>query len=142
MGGLLGQGEGGRLPTLCRMSSMDVNSSQLGLIYVTRGQEKNRSQPFRTLFLQETIKRGLLMPSLVVSFSHTDDDIARTIEAIGEALYGYRKAVDEGIEQYLIGRSIKPVSRSFNGAHRHDRHRSACRRPRQEISRWRQAARL
>jgi glutamate-1-semialdehyde 2,1-aminomutase len=84
------------------------------LIYATRDQEKNRSQPFRTLFLQETIKRGLLMPSLVVSFSHTDKDIDRTIEAIGEALYVYRKALDEGIEKYLVGRSVKPVFRSFN----------------------------
>jgi glutamate-1-semialdehyde 2,1-aminomutase len=84
------------------------------LIYATRDQEKNRSQPFRTLFLQETIKRGLLMPSLVVSFSHTDKDINRTIEAIGEALYVYRKALDEGVEKYLVGRSVKPVFRSFN----------------------------
>ena len=29
------------------------------------------SQPMRTLFLQETIRRGVLMPSLVVSYSHT-----------------------------------------------------------------------
>ena len=84
------------------------------LIYVTRDQEKNRSQPFRTLFLQETIKRGLLMPSLVVSFSHTDEDIDRTIEAIGEALYIYRRALEEGIGKYLRGRSVKPVFRSFN----------------------------
>jgi glutamate-1-semialdehyde 2,1-aminomutase len=84
------------------------------LIYVTRDQEKNRSQPFRTLFLQETIKRGLLAPSLVVSFSHTDKDIDKTIESIGEALYVYRRALDEGVEKYLIGRSVKPVFRSFN----------------------------
>ena len=84
------------------------------LIYVTRDQEKNRSQPFRTLFLQETIKRGLLMPSLVVSFSHTDEDIDRTIEGIGEALYIYRRALEEGIGKFLRGRSVKPVFRSFN----------------------------
>jgi glutamate-1-semialdehyde 2,1-aminomutase len=84
------------------------------LIYATRDQEKNRSQPFRTLFLQETLKRGLLMPSLVVSFSHTDQDIDRTADAIGEALYVYRKALDEGVEKYLVGRSVKPVFRSSN----------------------------
>jgi glutamate-1-semialdehyde 2,1-aminomutase len=84
------------------------------LIYITRDQEKNRSQPFRTLFLQETIKRGVLAPSLVVSFSHTDEDIDRTIEAIGESLNVYRKALAEGIEKYLVGRSVKPVFRPFN----------------------------
>ncbi len=84
------------------------------LIYVTRDQEKNRSQPFRTLFLQETIKRGLLMPSLVVSFSHMKEDIDRTVEGISEALFVYRKALSESIEKYLTGRSVKPVFRSFN----------------------------
>jgi glutamate-1-semialdehyde 2,1-aminomutase len=84
------------------------------LIYATRDQEKNRSQAFRSLFMQETVKRGLLMPSLIVSFSHTDEDIGRTVEAIGEALYVYRKALNEGVEKYLVGRSVKPFFRSFN----------------------------
>jgi glutamate-1-semialdehyde 2,1-aminomutase len=84
------------------------------LIYVTRDQDKNRSQAYRTLFLQETLKRGLLMPSLVVSFSHTDRDIDRTTEGIAEALHVYRQALNEGIEKYLIGRPVKPVFRSLN----------------------------
>ncbi len=84
------------------------------LIYATRDQEGNRSQAFRTLFLQETIKRGVLMPSMVVSFSHTDEDIDRTIEVVGEALLVYKKALDEGIEKYLAGRPVKPVFRQFN----------------------------
>lgn len=84
------------------------------LIYVTRDQTKERSQPFRTLFLQETIKQGLLMPSLVVSYSHTDQDIDQTIQGIGEALYIYKKALAEGVEKYLVGRSVKPVFRKFN----------------------------
>jgi glutamate-1-semialdehyde 2,1-aminomutase len=74
----------------------------------------NRSQEFRTLFLQEIIKRGVIAPSFVVSYSHSDRDIDRTIEAVGEALTIYRKALDEGIEKYLIGRPVKPVFRKFN----------------------------
>jgi glutamate-1-semialdehyde 2,1-aminomutase len=84
------------------------------LVYATRDESKKPSQAFRTLFLQETIQRGLLMPSLVVSFSHTDADIDRTIESIGEALNVYRRALDEGIEKYLSGRAVKPVFRKFN----------------------------
>ncbi len=45
------------------------------LVYATRDRNKQASQAFRTLFLQETIKRGLIMPSIVVSFSHSDRDI-------------------------------------------------------------------
>jgi glutamate-1-semialdehyde 2,1-aminomutase len=84
------------------------------LIYITRDQHKNRSQAFRTLFLQEIIKRGLIAPSLVVSFSHTDQDIDTTIEAISESLDVYRKALTDGVEKYLVGRSVKPVFRAFN----------------------------
>ena len=84
------------------------------LIYVTRDQNKERSQPFRTLFLQETLKRGLIMPSLVVSRAHEDRDIEHTIEAVGEALEIYSKALSEGVEKYLIGRPVKPVFRQLN----------------------------
>lgn len=64
--------------------------------------------------MQETIKRGILAPSLVVSYSHTDSDIDRTIEVFHEALGIYRKALDDGVEKYLIGRPVKPVWRKFN----------------------------
>ena len=84
------------------------------LIYVTKDPEGNRSQPFRTLFLQELIKRGIIAPSFVVSFSHADSDIDRTIEAVSEALIIYRKAMEEGIGKYLKGRPVKPVDRRFN----------------------------
>ena len=52
------------------------------LIFVTRDQDQNRSQAFRTLFMQELIRRGVIAPSFVVSFSHSDADIDRTAEAV------------------------------------------------------------
>ena len=79
------------------------------LVYSTLDSEMQPSQPFRTLFLQEMIKRGILAPSFVVSYSHTDKDIDRTIEGVHEALHVYRKALDEGLEKYLPGRSVRPV---------------------------------
>jgi len=93
---------------------VDVVGKPSNLAYSTRDGEGKDSQPFRTLFLQETIKRGVLAPSLVVSFAHTDDDVDRTIEAVDGALRVYRKALDDGIEQYLVGRPVKPVYRRFN----------------------------
>jgi len=83
------------------------------LVYATRDEMKQPSQPFRTLFLQETMKRGILAPSLIVSYSHSETDIDRTVEAFHEALHVYRKALDEGIQKYLIGRPVKPVFRQF-----------------------------
>jgi glutamate-1-semialdehyde 2,1-aminomutase len=84
------------------------------LVYVTRDGEKKPSQVFRTLFMQETIRRGLLAPSLVISFSHSEADVAKTVNAIGEALQVYGKALREGPEKYLVGRPVKPVFRARN----------------------------
>jgi glutamate-1-semialdehyde 2,1-aminomutase len=84
------------------------------LFYATLDADKASSQAFRTLFLQETIRRGVLMPSLVVSYAHADDDIDRTIEAIDGALAVYRRALDEGVERYLIGRPSQIVYRHYN----------------------------
>ena len=81
------------------------------MVYATRDQEKNPSQPFRALFLQELIKRGILAPSLIVSYAHSDKDIDDTARAIHESLIVYRKALDEGFEKYLAGRPVKPVFR-------------------------------
>jgi glutamate-1-semialdehyde 2,1-aminomutase len=91
-----------------------VLGKEPNLVYATRDENKNPSQPFRTLFLQETIKRGLLMPSLVVSFSHTDEDIDRSVAAIEEALGVYKKALEDGVGKYLVGRPVKPVYRRYN----------------------------
>jgi len=84
------------------------------LVYSTRDQQKQPSQYFRALFLQEMIQQGFLTPSLVVSFSHSDADIARTIERVGEVLQVYKKALEDGVEKYLVGRPVKPVFRKFN----------------------------
>jgi len=58
--------------------------------------------------------RGVLMPSLVVSYSHTAEDIDRTIEAVRGALSVYRRAMDEGTEPFLVGRPSKIVYRRYN----------------------------
>lgn len=84
------------------------------LIFTTLNEDNERSQSFRALFMQEMIRRGVVAPSFVVSFSHTDADIHRTTEAMHEALAVYRKALDEGVSKYLQGRPVKPVDRRFN----------------------------
>jgi glutamate-1-semialdehyde 2,1-aminomutase len=84
------------------------------LVFYTNDPEQKPSQAFRTLFMQELIKRGVLAPSFVVSYSHTDEDIDRTIAAVDGALAIYRRAIDEGIDCHLLGRPIKPVMRARN----------------------------
>jgi glutamate-1-semialdehyde 2,1-aminomutase len=81
------------------------------LVYFTRDQQGTPSQPFRTLFLQETIARGVLAPSFVVNYAHSDADIDRTVEVVGRALEVYKRALEEGIDRYLESRPVKPVFR-------------------------------
>ena len=50
----------------------------------------------------------------MVSYSHSDEDIDRSVEAIGEALRVYKKALEDGVDKYLMGRPVKPVFRKFN----------------------------
>jgi glutamate-1-semialdehyde 2,1-aminomutase len=85
------------------------------LLYATLGPDGKPSQPFRTLFLQETIRRGILAPSFMPTYSHSDADIDYTIDAVAAALKVYRQALDHGnTDPYLVGASVKPVYRKFN----------------------------
>ena len=84
------------------------------LAFATKDPNGEPSQAYRTLFLQETIARGVLMPSLVVSYSHTSDDIDRTIEAVHGALEIYSQAMDAGAERFLVGRPSNIVYRRYN----------------------------
>ena len=79
------------------------------LLFTTQDAERQPSQPLRTLFLQELIRRGVLAPSLVVSYSHDDADIEHTIEAIDGALGVYAKALEDGVERYLVGPPSQPI---------------------------------
>ena len=92
----------------------EVMGRPCNLVFGTRDRDHNRSQAFRTLFLQELIRRGVIGPSFVVSFSHGDAEIERTAQAVYEAHVVYRNALDEGIEKYLEGRPVKPVNRRYN----------------------------
>jgi glutamate-1-semialdehyde 2,1-aminomutase len=83
------------------------------LVFGSRDGDLKPSQPFRTLLLQEIVRRGILATSLVVGYSHSENDIDRTIDVFAEAFAIYRKALDQGIEHFLVGRSVKPAIRPF-----------------------------
>jgi glutamate-1-semialdehyde 2,1-aminomutase len=92
----------------------DIIGRPCHLVYVTRDADHQPSHAFRTLFLRETLRRGLLMPSLVVSYAHDDAVIDSTIERVGEALTTYKRALEDGVERFLPGRPAQPVMRRFN----------------------------
>lgn len=82
--------------------------------YVTRDSSGKISAKFRTLFAQEMIKGGVLMPWLAPSFSHGDNELDLTLNAARKALKVYVQALNSKIEDFLEGPEIKPVFRKFN----------------------------
>ena len=94
---------------------VDIIGHPSCLVFSTYDQNKQPySQAYRTLFLQEIIKRGVIAPNLVISYAHKDEEVDRTLEIIHEALGIYRKAIDEGVCKYLNGRPVQPVYRKWN----------------------------
>ncbi len=69
----------------------------------------------RTLFLQETIARGLLMPYVVPCFAHKKEDIDFAVACIKDALQVMKDAAEgSGMAAAIEGRIVKPVFRKFN----------------------------
>jgi glutamate-1-semialdehyde 2,1-aminomutase len=84
------------------------------MIFVTKDHNGEPSQAFRTLFLQELLRRGVLGQSLVISAAHTDVDIDQTIDAAAEALEVYARAIEAGsTDGLLAGRPVAPAIREF-----------------------------
>jgi glutamate-1-semialdehyde 2,1-aminomutase len=88
---------------------IELSGRACNLLFGTKGPDGKPSQAFRTLFLQETIRRGVIMPSLVVSYSHSDEDIDRTIDAIDGAMSVYARALEEGVDKHLVGPPSRTV---------------------------------
>lgn len=91
-----------------------IDGGYIACNFVTKDTEGNVSFPFRTLFIQEMIKQNVLMPWMGISFSHKEEELKITLNAAEKALRIYQKALNEGIDKYLVGPPIKPVFRRYN----------------------------
>lgn len=89
----------------------ELTGHDANLIFVTKDAAGERSQAFRTLFLEQIIARGVVGPSFVISAAHDNDAVDRTIEAVAGALPVYARALEDGVERHLKGRSVQPVWR-------------------------------
>jgi glutamate-1-semialdehyde 2,1-aminomutase len=84
------------------------------LVFGTKDHNGQPSQAFRTLFIQELLRRGVLGQSLVISGAHTDADIDRTVDAAVGALEVYARAVEAGsTDGLLVGRPVAPAMREL-----------------------------
>lgn len=91
-----------------------LDGPAISLNYLTRDATGALSAKFRTLFSQEMIRHGVLMPWLAVSLAHGDEELAVTLSAARGAFGVYAKALADGIDGYLKGPELKPVFRKYN----------------------------
>jgi glutamate-1-semialdehyde 2,1-aminomutase len=83
-------------------------------LLVFHGADANVSAGLRTLFMQETVRRGILIPYIAPSLSHTEADIERTVQAAHESFAILRAALEQdAVTELLEGPPVKPVFRRY-----------------------------
>ena len=76
---------------------------------------KKISNNFKTLFMQEMIKNGIIFQGqFLPCFSHNQSDLRKINKAFEKSSEIYKLALEKGIKKYLIGEPIKNVFRKYN----------------------------
>ena len=82
--------------------------------YLFFDEQGNASREIQSLFQQEIVRRGILSRAgMMISVSHTKDDIDHTLNVFEQALYVVGQAIEQGkVLDWLEGDVIEPVIRS------------------------------
>lgn len=82
--------------------------------FVICDKEKKPSLEYRTVFCQEMLENGILMPYIAIAYEHNEDDINYTLEMARKAIKKYSDALNGDVKQFIKGNAIKPVFRKYN----------------------------
>jgi glutamate-1-semialdehyde 2,1-aminomutase len=103
---------------IARKHNIEQNFRALGPAcsprFETRDADSNISLEFRTLFIQEMLRSGILMPWISLAYRHVDSYLKEIEEALESTFSVYAKALESRPSDFLEGESIKPVFRKFN----------------------------
>lgn len=91
-----------------------IDGADCSPFFVICGTDKKPSFEYRTVFLQEMIKEGILMPYIAIAYEHTEKEIDITLEAARKAMKVYSDSLNGDVGQFLMGNVIKPVFRKYN----------------------------
>lgn len=78
------------------------------------GNDNKPSYEHRTVFCQEMLKAGILMPYIAIAFEHNDAEIDMTLEAARKAMKVLADSLNGNVNDFIIGNVIKPVFRKYN----------------------------
>jgi len=113
---------GAKLKKMINMASKDLEiesyfyatGPDICFELVSKDGDMKDSSSYKTLFLQEMVRNGVLITFIAPSFSHKEKELEITYYAVKNALRIYSDALNFGIEKYLVGESTKPVFRKYN----------------------------
>jgi glutamate-1-semialdehyde 2,1-aminomutase len=91
-----------------------IDGPDISLAYTVLDNNGQPNMALRTLYAQEMICNGVLMPWIAVSQAHGDAELLKTLDAADGALAVLKQALDTGVEGLLSGPAIKPVFRIHN----------------------------
>ena len=60
------------------------------------------------------IKSGVLIPWIALSYAHGEEELNHTLMATEKAMQVYKDALNGNLDDYLVGKAIKPVFRKYN----------------------------
>ncbi len=81
---------------------------------VTRDTNNLESLAYKTLFLQEMCRNGVLITFIAPSYSHREFEFEFTVNAFKKSLLIYSQALNFGLSKFLYSEVIKPVFRKYN----------------------------
>lgn len=94
---------------------VEIKGHPCWLLMLFKDADQKYSDGMKTLFFQEMVKYGILFRGTFnFSPSHSQQDIDTTIDAMDNAFAVYKKALNEGWQNYLVGEPVKPVFRKYN----------------------------
>lgn len=82
--------------------------------FVVCDKDRKPSLEYRTVFCQEMIKKGILMPYIAIAYQHGEQEISKTLEAARAAMKVYSDSLNGDVQQFIAGNVIKPVFRKYN----------------------------
>lgn len=91
-----------------------VEGVECSPVYYTLDKNGNYSFELKTLFMQEMVKHGVLMPWIALSYAHGQKELEITKTALQKSFEIYREALKNGTDQYVTGTIAKPVFRKYN----------------------------
>lgn len=93
---------------------ISVSNTDWMVGYAYKNKDGQIDNGYRTLMLQEMIKRGVLFQGIIVPcFSHSQNEVEFFLEAFSESLEIYTQALEIGFEKLLVGEPTKPVFRKI-----------------------------